>query len=207
MDATLASAVDARVWTRGEIGVLLFLAGEVMLFAGLISAAIVLRADDPRWGSGAAHLSIGVGFVATALLASASGVLAFALARARRASGNAARASLRAACLVSALLGAAFLALQAFEYRELLAHGLSWRSGVFGSCFFTLTAVHGLHVFGGVAWLALCGLCAPRDVTRVSPGDVTRVSPRDVTRVRTASWYWHLVDGVWLALLCFFYLA
>lgn len=189
--AEVASLVDARAatkaYTPSEIGVLLFLAGEVMLFAGLLAAAIVLRADHAAWARGAEELSRGAGAFGTFLLLGASFVLARALKRAHGRPG----ASLRGASALAALLGVAFLALQGFEYRALLEQGLSWRSGVFGSCFYVLTAVHGLHVLVGVLWLASNALFAARDVQRA----------------RLASWYWHLVDGVWIALFLFFYLA
>lgn len=184
--ASLAGARGAtKAYTPAEIGVLLFLAGEVMLFAGLLAAAIVLRADDAAWARGAAGLSRGAGALGTFLLLGASFVLARALKQGR--TGG----SLRGASALAALLGFGFLALQGFEYRALLEDGLSWHSGVFGSCFYVLTAVHGLHVLVGVLWLASNALLAASDVQRA----------------RLASWYWHLVDGVWIALFVFFYLA
>ena len=53
--AALSDGPRARTaYTNGEVGVLLFLATEVMLFAGLVSAVLVLRSADPAWSAGRA---------------------------------------------------------------------------------------------------------------------------------------------------------
>jgi heme/copper-type cytochrome/quinol oxidase subunit 3 len=186
--AKMHGVPDLRPHRAVRTGVLLFLATEVMFFAGLVSAAIVLRAADPGWRAASERLEIGPAVAGTVLLLASSLVVALAARRARRAG---AAGPLRAGLVVAALLGAAFLALQAFEYRALLAEGVDWRSGVFGSTFWTLTAVHGLHVLAGVAWLALVALARPGTI---------------VERAELAGWYWHLVDGVWLVLFTLFHL-
>lgn len=178
--------------TRGEIGVLLFLAGEVMFFAGLVAAAIVLRSADTGWNTARAALALPPALAGTALLVMSSIVLELGLRRVR--GGDARRGdarALRTALLASALLGAAFVALQLFEYRTLLAHDLRWTSGVFGSCFYVLTALHALHVCAGVLWLAFVAFAT---------------GPR-LERATLASWYWHLVGVVWIGLFLFFYIA
>lgn len=190
--AALSDGPRARTaYTNGEVGVLLFLATEVMLFAGLVSAVLVLRSADPAWSAGRAHVSGGAGAIGTALLAAGSIVLALALSRARRGEGGGA---LRGALVLSALAGAAFVALLAFEWRAQSAAGFDWRSGTFGSSFFVLTGLHGLHVLGGVVW---CAVLALRPATR----------PGAAHAAKLASWYGFLVDGVWLALLGLFYVA
>jgi len=173
---------SAPRFSRAEIGVLLFLATEVLFFAGLVAAALVLRAADPAWGSGAARVAWMPGLLGTALLLAGS----LALGRALR---PAAQRGLRAALLSAAVLGLAFLGLMAWEWRALFALGFDWRSGTFGSCFFVLTGLHGLHVLGGVAWTAVLALR----------------TPAQASAARLASWYWHLVDGVWLVLFALFY--
>lgn len=196
MTTAHASAVHdprraATGYTNGEVGVLLFLATEVMLFAGLVAAVLVLRAADRSWSAGPQHLSIGAGAAGTALLAASALALGFGLARARRPGGERA---LRGGLALAALFGAGFVALQAFEYRALLAEGFTWRSGPFGSAFFVLTGLHGAHVLAGVAWNALLALRSP-----------TR--PNAVHAARLASWYGYLVDGVWVVLFALFYLV
>ncbi|ELY63806.1 cytochrome c oxidase subunit 3, partial [Natrinema versiforme] len=95
-------------------------------------------------------------------------------------------------------LGLVFLAGQAYEYYEfVVAEGFSLSSGVFGTAFYGLTGLHGLHValgVGGIAvlcWRALRGHYGPK---------------RD-TSVATVSLYWHFVDAVWLFLVVVLYVG
>jgi len=55
--------------------------------------------------------------------------------------------------LVTICLGAYFLIVQLVEYGEA---PFSLGDGVFGTTFFMLTGLHGLHVFVGVVMLSLC---------------------------------------------------
>lgn len=173
--------------SRATVGVYLFLAGEVMFFAGLVAAAIVLRSADTSWNTARESLALAPAAAGTALLVCGSLALELGLRGAR--SGR--TRVLRRALFASAALGAAFVALQALEYRELLAHGLRWTSGVFGSCFYVLTALHALHVCAGVSWLALVA-CARE---------------RQLERAALATAYVHLVGVVWIGLFLFFYLS
>ncbi|SEV89203.1 cytochrome c oxidase subunit 3 [Natrinema salifodinae] len=96
------------------------------------------------------------------------------------------------------VLGVVFLAGQVYEYYEfVIAEGFTLSSGIFGSAFFGLTGLHGLHVslgVGGIAvlcWRALRGHYGP---------------DRD-TSVATVSLYWHFVDFVWLFLVAVLYVG
>ena len=55
--------------------------------------------------------------------------------------------------LCTAALGATFLGFQVFEFYDFAEHGLTPRTNLFGSSFFTLTGFHGAHVTVGVIWL------------------------------------------------------
>ncbi|WP_436343686.1 cytochrome c oxidase subunit 3 [Natronorubrum sp. FCH18a] len=95
-------------------------------------------------------------------------------------------------------LGVIFLGGQAYEYYEFIVHeGFSLGSGVFGSGFFALTGLHGLHValgVGGIAVVFWRGL-------RGHYG-----TERD-TSVATVSLYWHFVDVVWVFLVLVLYVG
>jgi cytochrome c oxidase subunit 3/cytochrome o ubiquinol oxidase subunit 3 len=98
--------------------------------------------------------------------------------------------------LVSALLGVLFLGGQAIEYRHLIVaegHGFG---DPFGTAFFTLTGLHGLHVLFGVVWaLAL--------VLRARRGAFTA---RNYTTIEMFGLYWHFVDLVWILIFTIVYL-
>jgi cytochrome c oxidase subunit 3 len=98
--------------------------------------------------------------------------------------------------LVTIVLGASFVGLQAHEYlhayRDL---SLTLHSGVYGSTFYLLTGFHGLHVTLGVVMLAVI-------LGRALKGHFT---PAEHFGFEAVSWYWHFVDVVWLALYVFVY--
>ncbi len=93
-------------------------------------------------------------------------------------------------------LGAAFLGLQAYEYRHAYSElGLTLGAGVYGATFFMLTGFHGLHVTVGAILLAVM-------LARALAGHFT---PERHFAFEAASWYWHFVDVVWLGLFVFVY--
>jgi heme/copper-type cytochrome/quinol oxidase subunit 3 len=170
----------------------LFLVSEALFFAALISAFLVLRAGSPNFGGPGGALGLVQGGCATLALVTSSACAWRALVLAR----DGAKPRGAAAWILGALvLGMAFLLIQGFEYRALFASGLSPRSSLYWSCFFVLTALHALHVLGGLAWLAL----VRRNVDAVD-------SPTHALRIELAVLYWQLVDVVWLALFALLYL-
>ncbi|MGH7025693.1 MAG: cytochrome c oxidase subunit 3 [Caulobacteraceae bacterium] len=95
---------------------------------------------------------------------------------------------------VGILLGAAFLVVQAFEWKS-KTFGLD--SGSYGSLFFTITGFHMAHVIVGV--LILCVVFAW--------SALGYFGPRHHARVSVAAIYWHFVDVVWLFVFSTFYLS
>ncbi len=96
----------------------------------------------------------------------------------------------------TALLGAVFLGFQAYEFTSFVHEGLTIRTNLFGSTFFTLTGFHGAHVTAGVIWLlALLAIDFRRGLT-----------PADALAVDLAALYWHFVDVVWIVIFTLVYL-
>ncbi|MEY3701370.1 MAG: hypothetical protein RLZZ25_540 [Gemmatimonadota bacterium] len=96
----------------------------------------------------------------------------------------------------TALLGATFLGFQAYEFTAFVREGLTIKTNLFGSTFFTLTGFHGAHVTVGVLWLfSLLWI------------DRTRgLGPKDELVVDIAALYWHFVDVVWIVIFTLIYL-
>jgi heme/copper-type cytochrome/quinol oxidase subunit 3 len=96
----------------------------------------------------------------------------------------------------TALLGATFLGFQAYEFTAFVREGLTIKTNLFGSTFFTLTGFHGAHVTVGVLWLfSLLWI------------DRTRgLGPKDELVVDIAALYWHFVDVVWIVIFTLVYL-
>ena len=98
--------------------------------------------------------------------------------------------------LATAILGAGFLCYQAYEFTSFVNEGLSIRTNLFGSSFFTLTGFHGAHVTVGVLWL----------LTLLAIDIKRGLGPRDALLVDISALYWHFVDVVWITIFTLVYL-
>jgi cytochrome c oxidase subunit 3 len=104
--------------------------------------------------------------------------------------------------VATALLGATFVSMQAFEWTKLILEGVRpwgnpWGAPQFGSAFFMITGFHGLHVSAGVIYL----LTVAR---RVHNGFYEKRGSYETVEI--AGLYWHFVDLVWVFIFAFFYL-
>ncbi|MBW7932401.1 MAG: cytochrome c oxidase subunit 3 [Gemmatimonadaceae bacterium] len=96
----------------------------------------------------------------------------------------------------TALAGATFLGFQAYEFTSFVHEGLTIRTNLFGSSFYTLTGFHGTHVAVGVLWLMTMLFI-----------DIKRgLTPKDALNVDIMALYWHFVDVVWIAIFTLVYL-
>ena len=74
--------------------------------------------------------------------------------------------------------------------------GLTIKTNLFGSSFFTLTGFHGTHVAVGVLWLMSLLFI-----------DIRRgLGPKDTLIVDICALYWHFVDVVWIVIFTLVYL-
>ena len=101
----------------------------------------------------------------------------------------------------TALGGATFVSLQAYEWTHLIHRGLHvngnpWGATLFGTSFFIITGFHGLHVTAGVIYLlSIIGVVNRRPDPAAS-----------YNVVEIAGLYWHFVDLVWIMVFTFMYL-
>jgi cytochrome c oxidase subunit 3 len=175
------------------LGMVLFIASEVMFFGGLFGAYFTIRSAATQWPpEGTPHLEAWYAAILTTILVSSSVTMQFGVWAIRR--NDQRRLLLWLA--VTLVLGLAFLAGQANEYRLLIGEGMTLSSGVFGSTFFTLTGFHGAHVAGGATFILIVLL-------RARSGQFTA---RYHDTVEMASYYWHFVDVVWIGLFSTIYL-
>jgi cytochrome c oxidase subunit 3 len=175
------------------LGMVLFIASEVMFFGGLFGAYFTIRSAAPQWPPpDTPHLSAAYAAVLTAILVTSSVTMQLGVWAIRR---NEQR-RLLLFLAVSLILGLIFLCLQALEYANLIEEGMTLSSGVFGSTFYTLTGFHGAHVAGGAAFILIVLL-------RARSGQFTA---RYHDTVEMASYYWHFVDVVWIGLFSTIYL-
>ena len=113
--------------------------------------------------------------------------------------------------LVTALLGATFVGMQAFEWTKLIHEGVRpWANpfgaAQFGSSFFMITGFHGTHVSIGVLFLLVVARKVWRgDYDRERKGFFTS-RKGNYESVEIMGLYWHFVDLVWVFIFAFFYL-
>ncbi|HEY6478076.1 MAG TPA: hypothetical protein VI456_15975, partial [Polyangia bacterium] len=121
-----------------QVGLTIFLGATAMLFAAMLLAYAIVRAQAPAWPpAGTPPFPRGAAAANTLALVAAS----FALRRGHT------RAAFG--------FGAAFLALQAALWRHLMAVHLGPSAGALGEVFFALSTLHALHVLGGLGALAV----------------------------------------------------
>jgi cytochrome c oxidase subunit 3 len=113
--------------------------------------------------------------------------------------------------LLTALFGATFVGMQAFEWTKLILEGVRpwgnpWGAPQFGSTFFMITGFHGTHVSIGVIFLLIVARKVWRgDYDKARRGFFTsRKGNYEI--VETMGLYWHFVDLVWVFIFAFFYL-
>lgn len=168
------------------IGLWVFMGVVVSLFS-LFVAAYVMRMDASDWSAIALPWQL---WLSTALLAAGSLALWQASWAARRAQWAGARALL----LAGGICALAFLCVQLWAWGTLWTIHVVPGGNPAASFFYLLTALHGLHVAGGlIAW----GVTA-RGLWRDAE------AARSAWRIALCARYWHLLLAVWLLLFATF---
>ena len=114
--------------------------------------------------------------------------------------------------LLTAIGGATFVGMQAFEWTKLIVHeGIRpWANpfgaAQFGSFFFMVTGFHGTHVSIGVIFLLIMARKTWRgDFDTGQRGFFTSMKS-NYEAIEIMGLYWHFVDLVWVFIFAFFYL-
>ena len=176
-------------------GVWIGIATITMSFAAYTSAMVVRQGSGGDWQ----HFRLpAILYLNTVLLLASSGTLEFGHRRVQWSWLHAAsdagvdpRATPRGtAWLYGTLaLGLLFIAGQVLAWRDLAAQGLFLATNPSSGFFYILTALHALHLLGGVAGLGYV------------LGRLHRSRSRPVAALGAASLYWHFMDVLWLYLL------
>ncbi len=192
--ASLRVITDPRpppVVPSAVLGMLIFVVTEAMLFAGLISAFLIVKAGAPGlWPPpGQPRLPLEETALNTfALLA--SGV---AVWHARRRFHEAPARALRPLALALAL-GAFFVLFQGYEWAMMLSQGLTLQSSNHGSFFYLIVGMHALHAVAGLALLGATAWRLRRGFLAASAFTAAQV-------------FWTFVVGLWPILYLLVYTA
>lgn len=174
-------------------GMWVALAGVMMLFTALTSAYIVRAAGASDWTSIAIPRPL---WVSTALIVISS----FTFELARKALKRDDQQAYSRMLLVTVLLGLGFLGAQLLAWRQLVSQGVYLSSNPHSSFFYLLTALHGLHLLGGILALDYLLLHAWRKRA------AEHIGARRSAAAGAVALYWHFMDGLWIYLFLLLFL-
>jgi cytochrome c oxidase subunit 3 len=173
-----------RLAVRGHaliLGVILFLASELMFFAAWFAAYFDLRGRTEHWPPPDVRLDTAESTIGTVLLGLSSLLVFFAIREVQ--AGRAGRARvLLLGTLACAIL---FLAETAHGWSR---NAFTFATHAYGSVFYGMTAFHAAHVAAGVCMLAFlaAGVRAPGFRDAHGAG------------AEAIAYYWHFVFAVWV---------
>jgi cytochrome c oxidase subunit III len=170
------------------VGVVVWLASELMFFAGLFAAYFTLRSGTDVWPPEGVELETVRTAIATAVLVASSGAMHMAVVAAKRDDRRDAATWLG----VTALMGTIFLLNQVTEYAQA---DFRIDDHAYGSVFYLMTGFHGLHVIGGLVFIG---------AVAVAIAGRSRAPAHQTVEV--CGYYWHFVDVVWVAMFSTIYL-
>lgn len=176
-----------------KLGMWVFLGGEVVFFVSLILLIVFTRLTHTNYDAQfRSYLSIPIIALNTFVLVTSSYFVVRAL---EAISFKGDQKGLRNNMIMVIMLGLLFLGGQAFEWTALFGEGVDL-SSTYGPPFFTVTGIHGSHVFVGVLW-AIYLLFGHRRMPFTKGNHLG---------IENFGLYWHFVDIVWIVLFTVIYL-
>jgi cytochrome c oxidase subunit 3 len=201
----------------GKVMMWIFLLSDTFIFSCfLVSYMTVRMSTTATWPNPSEVFALTIGgakvpliliAIMTFVLISSSGTMAMAVMFGYRRD----RKKTAALMLATAVLGATFVGMQAFEWTKLIHEGVRpwtnpWGAYQFGSSFFMITGFHGTHVTIGVIFLIIMARKVLRgDFDTERRGFFTSRKGRYEV-VEITGLYWHFVDLVWVFIFALFYL-
>jgi cytochrome c oxidase subunit III len=188
-----------------SVGTIVWLSSELMFFAALFASYFTIRAvSQDLWAQNTALLNVPFASVNTTILVLSSltcqmGVFAAERGQVGRVGGvfQVKGWGLREWFVLTYLMGAVFIAGQAFEYVSLVHEGVTIPASSYGTMFYLTTGFHGIHVTGGlVAFLFVLGRTFL----------ARKFTHEQAVSAIVTSYYWHFVDVVWIGLFATIYL-
>lgn len=190
-----ANRENVKPISNARLAILMLLAAELMLFAGLIGAFLVFRVGSVTWPP-PSQIEIRLPLRVTGLNTVVLLLSGYTMIQAFRAIRKDDRKELKGWLLVTASLGSVFLIVQGSEWVRLVGFGLTLSSGIYGALFYLLIGCHALHVAFAVIWLLVVFALAMRE----------RFSAARHVGVELCAIYWIFVVGLWPILYALVYL-
>lgn len=183
---------DLEIYDRTLFGFWIYILTDCILFAILFATYAVLHNGTFGGPTSKELFSLPFALVETLLLLTSSFLCGLGMLAAHKKD----QSKVIGFFIATFLLGAAFLAMELFEFRELIEAGHSWRTSAFLSAFFTLVSTHGLHITFGLLWIGVM-------LYLVWTRGITLSTHR---RLACLSLFWHFLDVIWIFIFTFVYL-
>jgi len=174
------------------LGFWIYLMSDALIFATLFATYGVLSTSYAGGPSPREIFELPLVAVNTALLLTSSITYGFAVIAMQDGKLRATQAWLA----LTGLLGIGFVAIELYEFANLIHEGATPMRSAFLSSFFTLVATHGLHVTFGIIWLG----------TMLVQLGQRGLIPENRRRIMCLSMFWHFLDVVWIGVFTFVYL-
>ncbi len=190
--ASVATASDIRV--PGEPGVWVMIFGDMVAFAAFFGVFMYSRGNDPAlFDASRGHLHVTYAVIDTVLLLTSSLFVAAAVRQFR-----AGRRDTAPRLVILAFgCGLGFVVNKALEYRGEIDNEITMTTNLFYTFFFTMTAVHLLHLVIGLVGLSVMWRLARR------PEPTTG----NLLVIEVGATYWHMVDLLWVVIFPLLYLV
>lgn len=174
-----------------QFGFWSYIMTDCMLFASLFATYMILRNSTNGGPGGSELFSLTFVLVETMILLTSS----YTCGLANLALHHGKRKEFIVYIAATIGLGLAFLGMELFEFRELIADGHGPAASAFLSAFFTLVGTHGLHITIGLIWAGVLLWALYRQGKNE---DLTR-------KFGLFSIYWHFLDVVWIFIFTIVY--
>jgi len=174
------------------IGFWMYLMSDSLIFAVLFATFGVLGHNYAAGPSGADLFDLGLVALNTSVLLLSSITYGFAMLEVDK---ERVGTTLRWLA-ITGLFGAAFVAIELYEFSHLIREGATPQRSAFLSAFYVLVGTHGLHVTFGIVWLVTL-------MVQVRRLGLIAANQR---RLMCLSMFWHFLDVVWIGVFTFVYL-
>jgi nitric oxide reductase NorE protein len=184
----------ARAHIPGEVGVWIFILGDMVVFAWFFIVFMHQRARHVE-AFNAAHKSLNLTFggLNTMLLLTGSWFVVMAMHALRVNNQRTGQWFIR----IAIVCGLGFVVNKFLEYHDKIVVGHPHEQADFFMYYFVLTGIHLVHLLIGLAVLTLMLRVAGKPV----------LGPRQFRTLESGASFWHLVDLLWLVLFALFYLV
>ncbi|MBS1794570.1 MAG: cytochrome c oxidase subunit 3 [Acidobacteria bacterium] len=184
-----AGELYEKSFSKSKIFTWFLLIVVLMTFGGLISAYVVIATNGVlEWRPFNLPPQV---YFSTALILASSLTYTFAHRGVKADDHGRAKNLL----LATTALGGMFISSQILVWMALVRRGYYMQSNPYAGFFYIMTALHAIHVLGGIIALGYVVLRCWRPTTNEKELE----KRRDISGA--VGWYWHFMGGLWLVLL------